>query len=210
MICYECVVPVSSAQRQIHYLQYAFSLLQKHICFFKFVFFNEVISNISQLRKKSWNLILINFDLFIIKLMKRIILFFLRPFINLHFTFVKWDFWLGDYQRLEVLWHFGRSIHYFYGLPIQDEWEVVGRNHLGRRGDVLFEVFEVGLWNSLVIDKNVEGCIVLFAFLAKVLAAVGDRVDKAAVLLFAIITLYQVRIGITNPNLKELFTGRVL
>ena len=74
----------------------------------------------------------------------------------------------------------------------------------------MFEVFEVGLWNSLVIDKNVEGCIVLFAFLAKVLAAVGDRVDKAAVLLFAIITLYQVRIGITNPNLKELFTGRVL
>ena len=89
MVSDEGIVTVAPAERQVDHLQNALSFLEKHICFFKLFLFYKVISDVCELWEKIWNFVLIHFNFFVIKLVKRVIFIFVKR-LSIHFeiTFI--------------------------------------------------------------------------------------------------------------------------
>ena len=73
-VCNIGEVSIPFAMFNVHYFQNTLCLLQEYICFFKLIFFNEFICNISEFKQEKWDFILINFYFFVIESMKTIIL----------------------------------------------------------------------------------------------------------------------------------------
>ena len=66
VVGYISKVPISLAMIQIDDFKNTLSLLKQYISLLILILFNKLISNISQLKQKQRNLILIHLDLFVV------------------------------------------------------------------------------------------------------------------------------------------------